>query len=62
MPPNASTRGRSARTQMPLAPDPAAPALLCALVSLTFAAVYNGANRWTSVRNTIGHGVFDWER
>ena len=50
------------RSQRAEPPAPMAPAPLCALVSVTFAAVYGLANRWTSERGPIAHGVFDWER
>ena len=53
---------RSVRSGAAQPPVAMAPAPLCAWVSVTFAAVYALANRWTSTRGAIGHGVFDWER
>lgn len=39
-----------------------APLSACLWVSLAFVAAYGLANRLTSVRADIGHGVFAWER
>lgn len=38
------------------------PAAACTLVGAAFVGTYGLANQLTSVRDDVGHGVFDWER